>query len=84
MPLEDKKLRRQCEREIAKFPLDTSRMNIRALNFIIYLEGRVRLMRGTPGAMGMGLDKTMESVREALLTVPTVREVVMNQLVRDY
>jgi hypothetical protein len=84
MPLEDKKLRRTCEREIAKFALDTSKLNIRALNHIIYLEGRIRVLRGAAGTTGMSLDRTLESVQEVLLAVPTVREVVMSQLQRDY
>jgi hypothetical protein len=84
MPLEDRHLRRQCEREIAKFPLDMTRMNIRALNNIIYLEGRIRIMRGAAGARGANLDKELGAVQEVLMQVPQVREVVMTNLIRDY
>lgn len=84
MPLEDKQLRRRCEREIAKFPLDTTRMNIRALNNIIYFEGRVRVLRGAAGAVGANLDKILESIREALMQLPGVRDVVMTNLIKDY
>ena len=84
MPLEDKKLRRLCEREIAKFTLDTSKMNIRALNQIIYLEGRVRILRGAAGAQGLNLDRALQGVQEALMAVPAVREVNLTNLVRDY
>jgi hypothetical protein len=84
MPLEDKQLRRRCEREISKFPLDTSRMTIRALNSIIYFEGRVRVMRGAAGAAGASVDKILESIREVLMQTSGVREVVMTNLSRDY
>ncbi|MGQ9732623.1 MAG: hypothetical protein ACUVX8_15295 [Candidatus Zipacnadales bacterium] len=84
MPLEDKQLRRRCEREIAKFPLDLSRMSIRALNNVIYFEGRVRLLRGAASARGAHLDKVLESLHEALMQVPGVREVSMTNLIRDY
>ncbi len=84
MPLEDKQLRRQCEREIAKFPFDTTRMSIRALNNIIYFEGRIRIMRGAAGARGANLEKELEAAREVLMQVPKVKEVVMSNLIRDY
>jgi hypothetical protein len=84
MPLEDKQLRRQCEREIAKYPLDVSRLNVRALNNICYLEGRIRIIRGAAGATGASLDKVLESVRTAIEQIPRIREVVMSQLQRDY
>ena len=84
MPLEDKQLRRRCERELAKFPLDTTKMNVRALNNIIYLEGRIRVMRGAAGASGASLDKVIESIHEALMQMSDVREVVTSNLVRDY
>ncbi len=84
MPLEDKHLRRQCERELAKFPFDTTRMSIRALNHIIYFEGRIRIMRGAAGAMGANLDKELEAAREVLMQMSQVKDVVMTNLMRDY
>jgi hypothetical protein len=84
MPLEDKQLRRMCEREIAKFPVDVSKLNIRALNHIIYLEGRIRLVRGAAGATFVNLDKTVQTIQEVLMDVPGVREVITGQLIRDY
>jgi len=84
MPLEDKHLRRRCEREIAKFPIDTSRMSIRALNSIIYFEGRIRVMRGAAGAAGANLDRIIENLTEVLMQMSDVREVVTSNLIRDY
>ena len=84
MPLEDKKLRRQCERELAKFCFDTTKMSIRALNSIIYFEGRIRIMRGAAGARGANLDKELEAAREVLMQMSQVKEVVMSNLHRDY
>ncbi|MBM3472960.1 MAG: hypothetical protein FJX75_06825 [Armatimonadetes bacterium] len=84
MPLEDKQLRRRCEREIAKFPLDLTRTNVRALNNIIYLEGRIRIMRGSAGASGANLDKLIENIRDVLMQMSDVREVNVSNLIRDY
>lgn len=84
MPLEDKQLRRRCERELAKFPFDMTRVNVRALNNIIYLEGRIRIMRGAAGARGANLARELDAAQEVLMAVPDVREVVMTNLIRDY
>ena len=84
MPLEDKQLRRRCEREIAKYPLDLTKVNVRALNNIIYLEGRIRVMRGAAGAAGANLDKLIENIRDALMQMSDVRDVVTSNLMSDY
>jgi len=84
MPLEDKQLRRRCEREVAKFPLDMTRASVRALNNIIYIEGRIRIMRGSAGAAGANLDKLIENVRDVLMQMSDVREVNVSNLIRDY
>jgi len=84
MPLEDKQLRRRVERELAKFPLDTTKMNVRALNNIIYLEGRIRIMRGAMGATGANLDKLIENISDVLMQLSEVREVITSNLIRDY
>jgi len=84
MPLEDKQLRRRVEREIAKFPLDLTKANVRALNEIIYFEGRVRIMRGAIGAAGANLDRVLQSVEEVVRQLPGVRDVVLSNLIRDY
>ena len=84
MPLEDKQLRRRCERELAKFPFDMSRASIRALNNIIYIEGRIRLMRGAADARGANLDKLLQTAQEVLMQDSQVKEVVYTNLMRDY
>jgi hypothetical protein len=84
MPLEDKQLRRRCERELSKFPLDTTKMSVRALNNIIYLEGRIRIMRGAAGASGANLDKLIETIQDVLMQMADVREVITANLIRDY
>jgi len=84
MPLEDKQLRRRCEREIAKYPLDLTKVNVRALNNIIYLEGRIRIMRGAAGAAGASLDKLIENIRDTLMQMSDVRDVVTSNLMSDY
>jgi len=84
MPLEDKQLRRRCEREIAKYPLDLTKVNVRALNNIIYLEGRIRIMRGAAGAAGANLDKLIENIRDTLMQMSDVRDVITSNLTSDY
>jgi hypothetical protein len=84
MPLEDKQLRRRCERELAKFPFDMSRASLRALNNIIYMEGRIRLMRGAADARGANLDKLLETARDVLMQDSEVKDVVFTNCIRDY
>jgi hypothetical protein len=84
MPLEDKQLRRRVEREISKFPLDITRMNVRALNEIIYLEGRIRIMRGAADARGANLDKLLDTLQDVISQMPGVKEVSLGNLIRDY
>jgi len=84
MPLEDKQMRRRIEREVSKFPLDTTLMNIRFLDNCAYFEGRVRLLRGAASARGAHLDKVIGTVSDAVMHIPGVREVNMFQLMRDY
>jgi len=84
MPLEDKQMRRRIEREIAKFPLDLTRMNIRFLDNCAYFEGRVRLMRTAASAQHAHLDKVLEGASQAIMHIPGVREVNMFALVKDY
>ena len=84
MPIEDKQLRRRAEREIAKFPLDMTRLTLRATGDTIHFEGRVRLMRGSAGAKGSNLDSVLLAVEETLRSLPQVRDVVMSNLVREY
>ena len=84
MPLEDKQLRRRVEREISKFPLDITRMNVRALNEIIYLEGRISIMRGAADARGANLDKLLDTLQDVISQMPGVKEVSLGNLIRDY
>ena len=48
MPLEDKAMRLRVMREIAKFNIDATRIDVKVINQIVYLGGEISRMR-TPG-----------------------------------
>jgi hypothetical protein len=76
MPLEDSKLRRRVEHEVSRHDVDISLASIAVINSVAYFTGRIRSLRGT----GHGADtkKTMERVADAVLTLPGIKEVVMD------
>ena len=76
MPLEDSKMRRRVEHEIAKHPLDFSMCGVAVINQIAYFTGRIRSMRGT--GHGQDTKKQMQTVAEALRTLPGIKDVVLD------
>ncbi len=83
MALEDKQMRRRAEREMAKFPLDLTKMMVRCAGDTIYLEGRVRLVRGGEGKTA-DLDKILRAAEETLRSIHKIRDVITAGLVKDY
>ncbi len=83
MALEDKQMRRRAEREIAKFPLDISKLLVRVNGDTIFLEGRVRVDRRGQGKTA-DLDKTLRAVEETLRTLHKIRDVVTAGMQKDY
>ena len=45
MPLEDKQTRLRIVREIAKYDMDTSLLNVKVINGVVYMDGRISPMR---------------------------------------
>jgi hypothetical protein len=76
MPLEDKTMLVRVRHEISKFSIDSTRMDIKVINQVAYLGGRVRRIRalGAPS----NLKKTMEEIRECLEKLPGINDVVID------
>jgi osmotically-inducible protein OsmY len=77
MPLEDKALRLRIMREIAKRNVDATRLQVSVLNNIVTLTGELRPLRGR---MARDSKQELETIREILLTVPKVREVIVHDV----
>lgn len=75
MPLEDKEARLRVMREIAKFDVDTSMLDVKVINSVVYMGGRISRIRrlGAPE----NLRKVLEEMEEVIRGVHGVRDVVM-------
>lgn len=76
MPLEDKETRLRVMREIAKYDMDTSLMNCRVINGVVYIDGRVSPMRsaGAPE----NLQKVFEKLEETFRMMRGINDVVID------
>ncbi len=74
MPLEDKAMRLQVLREIARFNVDTTRMDVKVINQVIYLGGEMSRMR-TPGAP-KDTKKVLEQIIDDLSKIPHITDIV--------
>ena len=75
MPLEDKETRLRIMREIAKYDIDTSLMNVKVINGVVYMDGRISPMR-TPNAP-KDLKKVLEKIEETLEMMRDINDVVI-------
>ncbi len=75
MPLEDKQTRLRIMREIAKYDMDTSLLNVRVINQVVYLDGRISPVR-SPNAPE-NLEKVMEKLEETFEMMSDIKDVVM-------
>ncbi|MGC9316902.1 MAG: hypothetical protein ACP5KN_02555 [Armatimonadota bacterium] len=76
MPLEDKQSRLRVMREIAKYDMDTSLMNVKVINSVVYIDGRVSPMR-SPNAPE-DLRKVFEKLEETFLMMSDINDVVID------
>jgi len=74
MPLEDKALRLRIMREIGKFNIDASRIDVKVINQVCYLGGEISRMRN-PGAP-TDLRKVLEQIHDDVEKMPGVTDVV--------
>jgi hypothetical protein len=77
MPLEDKALRLRIMREIAKRNVDALRLQVSVLNNIVTLNGELRPLRGR---LARNTKEELETIRQILLTIPKVREVIIQDV----
>ena len=80
MPLEDKAMRLRITREISKFNIDTTRIDVKVINNIVYIGGEVSRLR-VPGAP-TDVRKVLELIREDIEKMPKITDVVMDTRVR--
>lgn len=76
MPLEDKQTRLRIVREIAKHDIDTSLLNVKVINQVVYLDGRISPMR-TPNAP-KDLSKVLEKLKETFEMMRDINDVVID------
>lgn len=75
MPLEDTQTSRRVQRQLAKrSALDITQVNTRAIHGVVYITGRVRLMRGT---VNVSLEDEMQIVAQNIRRIPGIRDVVL-------
>jgi osmotically-inducible protein OsmY len=80
MPLEDKEMRLRVTREIAKFNIDASRIDVKVINQIVYLGGWISRMR-TPGAP-RDIKKVLEQIIDDLSKTPGITDIVSDVKIR--
>ncbi|MFP4248645.1 MAG: hypothetical protein ACLFU7_03235 [Armatimonadota bacterium] len=76
MPLEDKQTRLRVVREIAKYDMDTSLMNVSVINGVVYIDGRVSPMN-SPNAPS-DLEKVFMKLEETFLGLRDINDVVID------
>ncbi len=75
MPLEDKEMRLRVTREISKFDVDTTMLDVKVINQVIYLGGSITRIRA-PG-MPSDLRKVLEDIRQDLEKMKGISDIVM-------
>ena len=81
MPLEDKEARLRVMREIAKFDVDSTMLDVKVINQVVYMGGSISRVR-RPGAP-TDLRKVLEEMEEAIRLLPNVNDVVMEVRIVD-
>ena len=76
MPLEDKQQRLMVLREIARYDMDTTLMNTKVINNVVYLDGRLRRNHG-PNAIH-NLKKVLSDIEDTLKTLGKITDVVID------
>ncbi len=76
MPLEDKQTRLRIVREIAKYDMDTSLLNVKVINGVVYMDGRISPMR-SPNAP-KDLKKVLEKLTETFEMMRDINDVVID------
>lgn len=85
MPLEDKALRHNVQREIAKFAqsIDDTLMTVAVINGVVYLGGRIRPIKGAAGR-GVDVKKQVFLMKEVLERIKGVSQVVVDAIIEEH
>ncbi len=85
MPLEDKALRHNVQREISKFAqsIDDTLMTVACINGVVYLGGRIRPLKGSAGR-GVEVKKQVFLMREVLERIRGVSQVVVDAIIEEH
>jgi len=63
-------------REVARFDMNTTLMNVRVINMVVYMDGRLRRNHG-PGAV-RDLRKALSDIEDVCRTMPGITDVVID------
>lgn len=72
MGIEDARLTRRIWREIYKRSVDSSRLRVRSVHGVIYIDGELRRVRG----LKLDLNKEWELIEDIIRRIREVRDVV--------
>ena len=75
MPLEDKESRLRVMREIAKYDMETSFLDVKVINQVAYLGGRISRIRRIDAPEN--LRKILEEIEDTLRAMKGINDVVM-------
>ena len=69
-------------REIHKFPIDPTLINVSVINHVCYIGGRVRRLRN-PETRGLDLKKVLAEMEEVVRGLPGIRDVVIDVMIEE-
>jgi osmotically-inducible protein OsmY len=72
MTLADTRLRREIQKELVKRDIESNAINVQVINFVVYLTGEVRPLRG----ISLDVRKERELIEEIVRNMKGVRDVV--------
>ena len=76
MPIEDKQARLTVMREIARFDMNTSLLNVKVINHVVYMDGRISRNHG-PNAE-RDLHKVLKEIEDICKSMPDIHDVVID------
>ncbi|UCH35501.1 MAG: BON domain-containing protein [Armatimonadota bacterium] len=74
MTLADTRLRRDIQKELVKRDIENELIQVQVYNYVVYLEGELRAIRGT----NIDLRREREIIEEIVRKLKAVRDVVNN------
>jgi len=72
MTLADTRLRREIQKELVKRDIESNAINVQVVNFVVYLTGEIRPVRG----VSLDMRRERELIEEIVRNMKGVRDVV--------